>query len=213
MLEKIIFSILIICIPRKRLYRLLEQLEMGVFFFCIRRSQSNDIYTKLQNIFLAQAVAEHYHARYLAKLQGKKGDRSYKQIPQSHSLIYDSQGNYYADGVSRRYWSSRIFFKSQKPSELATPDLLAFMQVYEESQESFYRVLAFITGEKLFGKIADSENSHKWEMKEELSNLVGQVRCDRLIEKWKFRKFLAFLILPIDLFEYLIKGKSKAEIN
>ena len=168
---------------------LFKRLELGVYFFCLKKYKSTE-----QGYFMTQAMQEFNHSKVFANILFP--DSKYR-LPKTdtYTTKKDEGTIYSADGISKRYLTTRFFFSGKSAEEFDINNSLAFMGVLENFQYLVYlEVLKFIPSEyfRYLESIANEEKEHS-------DVLLGKVGQDLLIVKWNLKLLISLPLIPVDL--------------
>lgn len=197
----LVFSLL----PPEKCLRLLKYLELSVFLYLKRWSESSVISLELQAFLKEMAMHEYSHASTLAMLLGEKLTASptyavnKKEASEWGKIPWDeSNADASVDGLSTRHITSKVFFWGKTASSYNLEDRFIYMHILEQGQYEFYKALAKTRLGKLYpaiALIALQELDHS----ETFLNYLGSVPKKQII-KWQIRKYLAAAFSIIDLF-------------
>ena len=204
-----ILANIFIKLPHNLMLDILKRLEVGVYLFCRRQSV---LYPQIRDLLDKQAVSEYRHAQAFASLGNSK-----MHLPPQHLMNKPESLNWNRltwserdwgeplDGISTRFFSSKLFFNGVTASSYDLLNKLAFMHILEELQTIFYGELIKVCS----SDVRDVLNCILIEEKEHSENLLVILQAinpewEGLIYLWRSRLRIALLLLPVDLFLYFI---------
>lgn len=182
----------------KQLLRMLAKIEFGVSIFCRKLAVTayQDKYPNLAELLINHAKDEENHGKMLASL----ADGSDRPTLAKTGTFKPTGEFENFDGISKRYYSLRWFFKDRHAFDHDWGDRLAFMQLLECETQAFYEVLSKSNCSEplkaIASKIADDEQGHG----NYLSSLL-YCYSEVNIEKWRRRLILAKLGLIVDVWK------------
>ncbi|MDJ0677598.1 MAG: hypothetical protein QNJ36_19815 [Calothrix sp. MO_167.B42] len=187
-------------------YKFLKRLELGVFFFCWRRSLEAAAEGKeeLAATLKQQAQEEYSHAQIFGCLVNSPCKWPANTFFKSSDSIKCGSS---LDGISKRYWMAKLLFGFAEASTYSWEDTLAFMAVLESFQSNFYQQLwQFLPPQHkdIIRKITSQELDHSIELRNQLTKMVGLQRSAQLLNKWNFRLHVSLIFLPIDVLGILV---------
>lgn len=187
----------------QNLFGLLTRLELGVFWFCWRRSRETHN-PALKRLLLDQARGEYRHAQILSRYGAELPPKTFLLLTYSADEVLAREeiagwGGHGAstDGISRRFWFARVFFGDKPADSYPWSDRLAYMIVLERFQAQIYRAIARRLPGKLSGvtgAIALEEYLHAEQLQTALAKADLAVSGEMAIGRWERRLTLALLL-------------------
>ena len=188
----------------QNLFGLLTRLELGVFWFCWRRSLETHN-PALKELLLDQARGEYRHAQVLSRYAAKIAPQTEMLLRYGAERLFEREyiadwGGYEgqnADGISRQFWFARVFFGDKPADSYPWSDRLAYMIVLERFQAQIYRAIARRLPGKLrgvTGAIALEEYLHAEQLQVALAQSDLPVAGEMAIGRWERRLTLALLL-------------------
>lgn len=188
----------------RNLFGLLTRLELGVFWFCWRRSRETHN-PALKDLLLDQARGEYRHAQILSRYAAEITPETQHLLHYSADDLFSreqasSWGGYARenfDGISRRFWFARVFFGDRAADSYPWSDRLAYMVVLERFQAKFYKAIARHLPGRLgavVGSIAIEEYLHGEQLQSALATADLRVCCEMAVRRWERRLTLALLL-------------------
>ena len=168
-----------------------KRLELGVSYFCMEKYEQTNY-----DYFLEQSKQEFNHSKVLDSILNPSNPRYRYPQDFGNTSRVDGYGTYQVDGISKRYFATKIFFLGKSADNFDLNNSLAFMGVLERFQYLVYReVLHFIPLEyqPYFEAITNDEKSHS-------DTLLSQVGEKLLVFNWNLRLIIAAPFLILDLF-------------
>lgn len=197
-----------------------------------RASLENKI--ELKNLLIKQSKEEELHGKTLSRLVDKNKELIVKDngyftkivnednqalVIINDSLEYGKEIEWYSkifktkvkstfinlDGVSKRYFSSILFFKNKSAFEYSWEDQFAFIYILEREIQNFYNVLAKYKPQSLLSKVSFQFSKEE----KEHSNIFNKLLSDStsysllILLKWEIRLILGKVGLIVDLIKFI----------
>lgn len=185
--------ILFFFVRTKNYIDILRKLELGVYFFCIKKFTESG-----NSFFYDMALEEYSHARIFSKILGKQIPEL-KQIKMWNTLVLlPDNDSFQADGISKKYLCGRLFFGNRSAKDISTSEYIAFMAILEKFQAECYFKLANRKGgeySEYFQLIGEEEYKHAIGL---LELIKTQKISVKVLIKWQLKLILA---LPFSLYD------------